>query len=78
MKLQKITPCSLKWSDGWSAEHRCTKPTGHIGDHLCQCDGRISQWMAEHGDDELLEDAEEARIRLRKELLALQEEESSP
>jgi len=74
-----MSRCELEWADGWSPEHVCRKPKGHEGDHVCKCDAFISQWVAEHRDEipELQETAEEARLRLRKELLALQQEESA-
>jgi hypothetical protein len=69
--------CGIEWSDGWSPEHICRKPEGHPGDHQCRCDAFTSQWMLENGDEELFESAEEARLRLRNELLALQGQEPS-
>jgi hypothetical protein len=72
-----MSQCGIEWSDGWSPEHICRKLLGHSGDHRCQCDAFTSQWMVEHGDEELFESAEEARIRLRNELLALQGQEPS-
>jgi hypothetical protein len=44
-----MTACGYEWADGWSPEHVCHKLEGHDGDHLCKCDGRISQWMAKNG-----------------------------
>jgi len=73
----RVESCPHRWEDGWSAEHVCRKAPDHPGDHLCRCDAFQSQWMAEHGDEELFESAEEARLRLRNELLALQGQEPS-
>lgn len=63
--------CEFAWDDGWG-NHTCHKEEGHPGDHLCQCDAFLSQWMAENGDEALEETAEEARLRLREELRELQ------
>lgn len=71
-----MSQCGIEWSDGWSPEHICRKLSGHPGDHQCQCDAFTSQWMIDNGDDALYESAEEARLRLRDELLALQGEEA--
>ena len=68
--------CEYTWEDGWSPEHFCHKPEGHEGDHRCQCDAFVSQWMAENGDIELTETAEEARLRLREELRSQQAQEA--
>ena len=72
-----MSQCEFEWSDGWSPEHHCRRLFGHSGDHQCQCDAFVSQWVAEHADEALLESAEEARLRLRKELQALQEKDAS-
>jgi len=66
--------CDATWEDGWAPEHECHWPKGHVGDHRCRCDAFISQWAYDHQDDiaELAETNEEARQRLRRELLAMQ------
>lgn len=67
-----MSQCEYEWEDGWSAEHLCRRLVGHSGDHQCQCDAFQSQWMADHGEEAVVESSEEARQRLRQELLALQ------
>jgi len=73
-----MSQCLFQWSDGWSKDHICGKVFGHPGDHRCQCDAFISDWMINNAPEALAEDdaedIEAERQRLRKELQKLQSE----
>lgn len=73
-----MSQCAFQWSDGWAPDHYCRKLFGHQGNHSCQCDAEISDWMINNAPEAIYDadadDLEADRQALREQLKALQDE----